>query len=190
MLATGPTILPRHRFTVDEYLAMGGAGILDEDSRVELIDGDVIDMAPIGELHAGEVRYLDRLFQRLLMDRAIVSAQNPIQLSTFDHPQPDIVLLRFRPDLYRRGPVLPTDVLLLIEVADSTLRHDREAKLPRYAAAGIPEVWIVDLNGLRVEVYRRPVDSQYTEAVVYEDDQLVSPQAFPDITIPANDILP
>lgn len=121
--------------------------------------------------------------------RAYIDAQNPIRLSDLDYPQPDVMLLRYVPGMNRRRTITPADVLLLIEVSDASIQHDRPVKLPRYAA-GIPEVRIVDLNGGRVETYLHPAAGRYIESAVHEDDQLVSPSAFPDITIPAKELLP
>jgi Uma2 family endonuclease len=138
-------ILQRHRLNVDEYHRMGRAGILPEDSRVELINGEIIDMAPIGSRHAGSVSQLNALLERATGDAAIVWVQNPIALSDHTEPQPDLALLRPREDFYKTAHPGPGDVLLVIEVADTTLAYDRDIKLPLYARASIPEAWLVDL---------------------------------------------
>jgi len=159
---------------VHEYHQMAEAGIFGEDSRIELIDGDLIDMAPIGQGHAGVVNALAAAFFRACGDHAIVSVQNPIRLDPTSEPQPDVAILRRRADFYVTGDRPgPADVLLLAEVADSSLRYDKTVKLPLYARAGIAEVWIVDLQQRVVEVYRSPSDGSYGEpAKHYAGEQL------------------
>ncbi len=154
-------LLVRHKLTVADIYRMLDAGILHEDSRVELIDGELLDMAPIGSDHATTV---DRLMKALVLacgDRAIVRAQNPVRLDDLNEPQPDFSILRPRPDGYRHGHPGPADVLLLIEVADSSLRFDRRVKLPLYARFGIPEVWIADLQRRVLERHLSPMGSAY-----------------------------
>jgi Uma2 family endonuclease len=177
----------RYRFTVDDYHRMAEAGILHEDDRVELIEGEILQMAPIGGEHAACVNGSARLLIKRLDDRAVVSIQNPIRLSAGSEPEPDLMLLRPRADGYWEGLPGPEDVLLIIEVSDSTLYYDRGTKLPLYAAAGIPEVWIVDLERRRVLVHRRPDGDLYREAIVIDDGSL-SPLAFPDIALPLPEI--
>ncbi len=150
------TQLEPHTFTVEEYHALAEAGVLDEDSRVELIDGIIVAMSPIGAAHITCVNRLGDLFYRLKMENDlnfIVSVQNPLRLGPKQEPEPDLVLLRPMSEV--RVPEA-SDALLVVEVADTTLATDRSVKAPRYAAAGVPEVWIVDLSENRVEVYRRP----------------------------------
>lgn len=144
----------RHRLTVDEYHRMGEAGILHEDSRIELLDGELIDMAPIGSLHAAAVNDVTEQFIREKPVGVIVSIQNPILLDNFSEPQPDIVILRPRSDRYRSALPTAEDVLLLIEIADSSLKYDRDRKIPLYARNGIAEVWILDLSEKVLERYR------------------------------------
>ncbi len=159
------TIAPaRHKLTLHEYHQMGEAGIFGEDNRIELIDGDLIDMAPIGQGHAAVVVALTEALFIACAGRAIVSVQNPVQLDPSSEPQPDVAILRRRADFYATGDRPgPADVLLLIEVADSSLRFDRTVKLPLYARAGIAEVWIVDLQGRVLDAYRHPAGGQYAE---------------------------
>lgn len=169
MSATAHSLARIHRLTVEDYHRMGETGILGPDLRTELIDGEIIEMPPIGHPHAGTVNFLaDRLRDRV-HDRAIVAVQNPIGLDGRSEPLPDIALLRLRPDYYRNGHPGPTDVLLVIEVADSSLRYDREFKLPRYARADIPEVWLVDLGGRQLSVHRSPGPNGYADASVPSD---------------------
>ena len=149
----GQRAINRHRFTVEEYHKMGEAGIFGEDDRVELIDGEVVEMTPIGWRHANCVNDLNMLLVRFAGERYVVSVQNPLTISEHGEPQPDLVLLKRRP--HGRLPA-PGDVALVIEVSDTTLSYDRDVKLPRYGRAGLAEVWIVDLEGRRVELHSAP----------------------------------
>jgi len=153
------------RFSVQDYAKMLESGILDEDDRVELIDGEVRQMSPIGTRHYGIVNSLTYLLVHLVGDTANVSIQNPVQLNDYTEPQPDVAILRWRSDFYREAKPQAADILLLIEVADSSLNYDRNEKLPRYAAAQIPEVWIVDVDEERqvVEQYSMPQGDVYTK---------------------------
>ena len=148
----------QRRFTVDEYYAMACAGILKEDDRIELIDGLIIAMSPVGDPHFDCVNHLNRLLVLRTDPKAIVSVQNPVRLNDYSEPEPDVVLIR--PG--KAGKPGAEDVLLLVEVSDTTLDFDREVKVPRYAAAGISEVWIVALQEERIEVYRKPEPAGYT----------------------------
>ena len=153
-----------HRFTVDEYHRMAEVGLLGEDDRVELLEGEIIDMSPIGSRHAACVNRLTRLLATGLGDRAIVAVQNPVRVSDLSEPQPDLAVLRARDDFYAEQLPGPADVLLLIEVADTSLAFDRHVKVPLYARAGVPEVWVVDLDGEVVEVFRGPGPEGYADA--------------------------
>lgn len=154
---------PRHHWTVAEYHRMGDVGLLNEDSRIELIDGELIEMAPIGSPHGGNVNRFIRLFSRVVGNQAIVAAQNPVALGGYSEPEPDIALLRWRADDYELSHPHPEDVLLLIEVSDSTLRYDRDVKVPLYAKSGIPEVWLLDLQNRQLEIYREPINGEYQQ---------------------------
>jgi Uma2 family endonuclease len=180
---------PKHKLTADEYQRMGEAGILHEDDRVELLDGEIYDMPPIGDGHVGRVNALNFLLGQRLRDRVIVAVQNPIRLSDFSEPQPDIALLRPRADFYGTSKARPEDVLLLIEVAQSSVDYDRVLKLPRYAADGILEVWIVNLVDDRVEVYRDPAGDGYRTRTVHARGESLYPAALPDLTIRVDEIL-
>jgi len=158
-------LLHRHRLTVSDYQRMGEAGILDQNARVELIAGEIIDMAPIGSLHAGTVNRLIRMLERTVGDAAVLSVQNPIVLGPYSEPEPDVALLKPRGDFYTAAHPVPDDVLLIIEVADTTVRYDREVKVPLYASTGIPEVWLIDLARKAVEVYRQPSEHGYREVL-------------------------
>src|SRR5208282_1431106 len=138
--------LAKHRFSVKEYYRMAETGVLRPDARVELLDGEIIDMSPIGPFHGGVTNFLITFFADVARGRWITTAQNPVRLGDLSEPQPDLMLLRPTPDFYRSRHAQPEDVFLLVEISDSSLERDQEEKLPVYARAGIAEVWIVDLN--------------------------------------------
>jgi len=151
----------RHRITVHEYHRMAEVGLLAPDARVELIEGEIIDMAPIGKDHMSIVDQLTRLLVRAVGDDAIVRVQGSVRLSAFSELEPDVVLLKPRADFYRSAFATGADMLLAIEVSDSTLRYDRDVKVPLFARHGVPEVWIVDLQGDRLLVYGALRDGAY-----------------------------
>ena len=183
-------LLTRHRFTVEEYHRMGEAGILPEDNRLELINGDIVVREPIGAYHAGTVARLNRLWTSRLGDRAIVNIQNPVQFPMEDSElQPDVMLLRPREDFYTTGHPQAADVLLLIEVADSTLRLDRRVKIPLYARVGVREVWLVDLTTARLEVHREPLADRYGDVQVLARGERVAPEAFPDVSLDVTELI-
>jgi Uma2 family endonuclease len=182
-------LLTRRRFTVKEYHRMGETGILPEDNRIELICGDIVLREPVGTRHASTVDRLNRLWTSRLGDRAIVRVQNPVQFPREDTElQPDVMLLHPREDFYATRHPEAADVLLLIEVADTTLRLDRRVKIPLYARAGVREVWLVDLTTTRLEVCREPLGDRYGTERVLTRDQRVCPEAFPDLTIDVADL--
>ena len=152
----------RHRLNVDDYYRMAEVGILDAEARVELIEGEIIDMPPPGSPHAAAVHRLTEVFVRAVAGRATVLVQNPVRLSNFSEPQPDIALLKRRDDFYSERHPQPTDVLLIVEVAASSLAYDRNRKLPLYARHGIAEMWLVDLEHRRLSRYRAPQHGAYT----------------------------
>jgi len=176
-------------FTVDTYQRLGELGVLREDERVELVAGQVVAMTPIGPAHWSCVNRLTTLFAPLAGPMATLSVQNPLILETHDAPQPDIAVLQPRADGYRAKRPGPADVLLVIEVADSSLVYDRDVKIPRYARAGIPDVWLVDLTGERIEVFRDPVAGTYADVRRAARDAVLSPLRFPNLRIPVADIL-
>lgn len=174
--------IPRpHCYTVAEYHRMGESGIFLPDARVELIDGEIIDMTPIGSRHAGIVKRLIRVFSRAVGDGAIVAAQDPISLGDFSEPQPDLALLRFREDFYARSHPRPEEILLVVEVSDATLQYDREVKLPLYARAGIPEAWLVDVDAGALEIHRRPSGGRYVEQERFGNPEKVEVSSLPGI---------
>ncbi len=179
----------KRRFTQEEYQRMAEAGILSEDDRVELIEGEIVQMTPIGRRHAACVARLTHLFSTVVEGRAIVWVQNPILLTPDSEPQPDVVLLRPRADFYKEADARPNDVLLLVEVADASAGYDRTVKLPLYARAGVREVWLVDLQGESVEVHRQPAASGYQDVRQLQRGGSVTAEAFPDLRFSASDIL-
>ena len=181
--------LPRRRFTVAEYHQMAQAGILGEDDRVELIEGEIVEMPPIGDRHAASVDRLTERFVQRFSDAAIVRVQNPVRLGEHSEPQPDLALLRRRADFYASGHPAPPDVLLLVEVADTSAEFDRRVKVPLYARGGIPEVWLVDLEEEAIEIHRRPSAQGYQEVKVQGRGQTISPGAFPELAINMEEIL-
>lgn len=154
----------RHRITVDEYYRMAEVGLLAPDARVELIEGEIIDMPPIGPDHGSVVDRLNHLLVPAVGERAIVRVQGAVRLSRMSEPQPDVALLVPRTDYYRAGHPSGENTYLVIEVSDSTLRYDRDVKVPLYARHGVPEVWIVDLQNNRLLLWRSPADGKYAEA--------------------------
>ncbi|HEU4439534.1 MAG TPA: Uma2 family endonuclease [Methylomirabilota bacterium] len=180
--------LTRRLFSVDEYLKMIDVGILGRADHVELIDGDILQMAPIGPSHASCVTMLTRRLVIGVGDRGLVAPQLTLPLDARSAPEPDLTVLRPREVPYRETWALPRDVLLLIEVSDTSPRHDREVKLPLYARAGIQELWIVDVAGERVLVHREPHDAGYAAMRAHGRDATVAPLAFPDLHVSVEEI--
>ncbi|GIK55132.1 MAG: hypothetical protein BroJett015_07950 [Chloroflexota bacterium] len=179
----------RHLISVERYDQMIAAGIIQEDERLELLGGEIIEMSPIGIPHAACVKRLNRLFSRKLDEQVIIGVQDPIHIDQYSEPQPDIVVLNLRDDYYAGGHPEPEDILLLVEVADTSLAYDREEKLPRYAQAGIVEVWIVNLIEQQIEVYLRPSPQGYQQTAIFNGKQTVIPVAFPQLTLKVSQIL-
>jgi hypothetical protein len=178
------------RFTVEEYDRLGEAGILGEDDRVELIEGEIIEMVPIGSPHSGQVNRLTSLFSQELVGRAVVGVQNPVRLDRYSEPQPDLALLRPRADFYAEAHPGPSDVLLLVEVADHSAAYDRAIKAPLYAHSGIPELWLVVLPERVVEVYREPSPDGYRDVRPFRAGEVLSPLAFPEVTVDVGNLFP
>ncbi len=183
------SVLTKHRFTVEEYYRMAETGVLKPDARVELLDGEIVDMAPIGSFHGGTTNRLVRIFSKLSKDRWLVSAQNPVRLNKHSEPQPDLMLLKPSPDDYTSRHPGPEDVFLLIEVADSSLGYDRADKLPAYGRAGLREVWILNLADQVIEVYREPHFAGYSAMQTLRAGDKVQPLAFPDVVVDAAELL-
>jgi Uma2 family endonuclease len=183
MSARAENTYRRHRLTVADYHRMGEAGVFAHDARVELIEGEVIDMAPIGSRHAGTVSFLIARFGACLGEHGIVWPQNPVVLDLHSEPQPDLAILRPRGDFYRLSHPRPNDVLLLIEVSEATLRYDQEVKLRLYARAGVPEVWIVDLESSVLLIYTKPAGEEYGERQELGAPGVLAPSALPEAAI-------
>ncbi len=187
----GPQAIKQHRFTVEEYHKMGEAGIFSEDDRVELIDGEVVEMTPIGWRHMWCVRRLIRLLAGFAETssgvRYEVDAQNPIALGEHGEPQPDLVLLLDPPVGRLPGP---GDVALVVEVADASLAFDRNVKLTRYSEAGIPEAWLIDLNADRFEVHSEPASDGYRRTARYGRGERVESATLPNLALDVDEALP
>lgn len=181
-----PAEIKRHRFTIEEYHKMAEVGLLSENDRVELIDGEIVEMTPIGWRHANCVNDLTMLLARFAGDRYVVSVQNPLTISEHAELQPDLVLLKRRPRERLPGP---DDVALVIEVSDTTLAYDRDVKLPRYAQAGIPEVWIVDLMGRRVESHAAPSAEGYRVSREFGSGEQAHSGSVESLSLPVDEIL-
>ena len=180
----------RHRFTVDDYYRMAEAGILSWGDRVELIEGVIVDMTPIGVRHAQCVDRLNMLLSSTLSGKAIVRVQSRIHLDEHSEPQPDLTLLKLRDYSCDTRHPGPDDVLLLVEVSDTTLTVDQKAKLPLYARASIPEVWIVNLQQDRVEVYAQPERGAYKMVQPAARGQSMPIPTIPTASLQVEDILP
>ncbi|MBI2864712.1 MAG: Uma2 family endonuclease [Chloroflexi bacterium] len=179
----------RRWFTVEEYHRMAEAGILGEDDRVELIEGEVMQMTPIGRRHASCLARLSELFYGAMRGAAIVWPQNPVDLGEYSEPEPDLAILRRQPDFYLSGHPTPADVYLLIEICDSSVEPDRRVKVPLYARGGIAEVWLIDLEQETITVYHDPSSGGYRTARVARRGEQIAPSAFPDRPLPVSDIL-
>lgn len=158
----------KHYFTVSEYERMGETGIFPPDARVELIEGEIIEISPIGSRHAACVELVAEMIRDAVSGEFLVRTQNPIVLDDFSEPQPDLAVLQFRPDRYRSAHPRPGDILLIIEVADTTVHYDRHVKMPLYARAGIPEALLFNLPEDRLEYFARP------EAGVYQVKEIIN----------------
>ena len=172
---------PRRLFTIDEYHRMAEAGVFAPEERVELIEGEILEMSPIGPRHAGCVINANRLFVTRLGDRAVVSPQNPVVIRPRSEPQPDLLVLRPRAVSYSREHPNPEDVLLAVEVADTTVRFDRLVKARLYSRAAIAEFWLLLTQECALEIYRLPGPDGYTEVTRLDGEAVVSPLAFPDV---------
>ena len=174
---------------MDEYYAMAEVGILDRGERVELIDGEIITMSLIGSEHAASVDVGTHFLIPAVRDRSSVRVRGHVRLDDYNQPEPDLMLLKWHDDFYRHSAPGPDDVLLIVEVSDTTLSHDRNVKLPLYARFEIPEVWIANIPARVVEVYKDPVEGEYTTSRVYSPGETVSPAAFDDVEIPVSQFI-
>jgi Uma2 family endonuclease len=182
------TVIKR-RFTVDEYYRMAEVGILSRRDRVELIDGEIVVMSPIGSRHAACVSSANRALINAAGDDAIVQPQGPVRLDLYYEPEPDLALLRARGDFYASRHPGPGDVLLIIEVADSSLEYDRDVKGPAYAAAGIPEYWLADLNANVVWRHSLPERGAYQSVEQFRRGQSITPRLLPTCAVPVDAFL-
>ena len=178
------------KFTVAEYYRMAEAGILKPDERVELIEGEIIVMPPIGPEHAGDVNRLNRLFSRQEDSGFIVHIQNPVHLEDGSEPEPDVALLRNREDFYSNAHPTPADVLLVIEVADSSLEYDRNVKAQLYGRNNIPETWIKNLPDDCIERFTEPGPEGYGQHTIHRRGETVTPVSLPDLELAVEDLLP
>ncbi len=178
-----------HKFDVKQYHRMGETGILNPEYHLELIEGEVVVMSPIGLKHMVTINRLNRFLGKRVGDRGILSIQNPIRLNDYSEPQPDVVILRLQDDMYAGKFPEAEDVLLLIEVADSSLKSDREVKLPLYAKHQIPDVWIANLESDVLEIYRQPENGIFSQKIVIsQKDKQFLPLAFSDLFLTLSDI--
>jgi Uma2 family endonuclease len=182
--------LARRHFTVDDFARMVEAGILTEDDRVELIDGEILEMSPIGSAHAACVKLLNSILSQRSSGRYIVSVQDPIVLTNSTEPEPDIALLRHRRDYYAKALPRARDTYLVIEVADSSVDYDRDVKIPLYATSGIKEAWLVDLNSDLVEVYDRARGGIYQRCRRFGRGEVVESRFVGQPSLNINDLLP
>lgn len=189
MAVTVSTQTPtRYRFTTQEYERMGEIGILGEDDRVELINGEIIQMSALGNKHVRCVNRINRLLVPALSEQAIVSIQNPVVIPEHNEPEPDVAVLKPEAENRDSNP-MSEDVLVLIEVSDTTLAYDRDVKLPIYARAGIPETLIADLNGQVVVRHTEPDDQGYRATKTFRRGDSIEFTMLPSLTISVDDIL-
>lgn len=179
----------KKHFSIEDYYRMAAAGVLREDDRVELIEGEIIEMSPIGSRHAACVGRLTRLLGQRGGDRAIVWVQNPVEINDYSEPVPDVTLLKWRDDFYAQAKPVPDDVLLIVEVSDSTINYDRKVKTPLYARAGVPEMWLVNLPEELIEVYTRPADGAFQETRLVRRGESLSVASAGGLTVEAESIL-
>lgn len=183
-----PTGVGVYRLTVNAYHRMIDAGIFDKDDHVELIDGELRTMSPINASHAGKNKRLNRLFSVRVGERALVAVQDPLTLPEHSEPEPDLMLLRPRNDYYEGTNPTPEDVLLVVEVSDSSLRYDLETKVPLYASHGIPEIWLIDLRNRRLLVYRDPGPEGYRQVLIPDMSQTLAPVSLPGVEIQSSEL--
>jgi Uma2 family endonuclease len=180
----------RRLFNVDEYYRMAQAGVFAENARIELIEGEILEMASVGGRHIGAIMALTELWILAAAGRFRVSIKNPLRLNDWSEPEPDVVLLRHRPDKYRSGDQPSArDAVLVVEVADSSLQYDMRVKLPLYARHGIAEYWIVDLEAATITVCRSPTHDGYDDIETYKENEQIEPLALPGFLIGVADVV-
>jgi Uma2 family endonuclease len=161
------TAVVKRLINVEEYYKMAEVGILKPDDRLELINGEIFKMSPIGSNHAGIVNKLGSLLNELFKNIAVIGVQNPVRFDINNEPEPDVSLLKYQSDFYKSAHPIPADVLAIIEVSGSSIRFDKEVKAPLYALHSIPEYWIIDLGNNRIEVLSKPNKGIYTEIQIF-----------------------
>lgn len=181
--------LDKYSFTAEEFERLGEAGILRQDARLELIDGEIFEMSPIGSSHAARVNFLSMLLNRVFGASHIIATQNPIRLGDFSEPQPDVSLLRRRDDYYGDGHPTPADALLVVEVADTTVIKDRTVKLPLYARVSIAEAWLVNIPEEVVEIYSDPAEGTYRRAEVFGRGEEARSHTLDGLAVNVNELL-
>jgi Uma2 family endonuclease len=190
MSTASPIASTLHRFTREQYYRMAESGVLREEDRVELLNGEVTDMSPIGLRHAGTVRWLRIHFGPLTDGRAVVGVRDPVVLNEWNEPEPDVWLAAHRTDLYSTGHPTATDLLLVVEVADTTLEKDRQIKIPLYAAVGVREVWLVDLVADSLHVFRDPAAGEFRDIREWKRGETTAPLAFPELLLRVDELFP
>jgi Uma2 family endonuclease len=182
-------MIVHHAFSVEEWHRMGEVGLFGEEARLELLDGEIIEMAPIGSRHAGTVNRLTRLLVTAVGERAVVAVQNPVLLDPRSEPQPDVALLTPRSDDYTAAHAEPSEILLLIEVSETTLAYDRDRKAPYYAGAGIRECWIVDLTSNTILVGRAPCPAGYEDVQTVRRGDVLAVPGLDGVSVDVSDVL-
>jgi Uma2 family endonuclease len=180
--------LPRPRVSVEEYYRMAEVGLLAPDARTELIEGEVIEMAPMGSPHAGRVSQLSHLIFPALGNSGLMRVQLPVHLDDYSEPMPDLAVVRPRKDFYSSRHPGSADTLLIVEVSDSSLRFDRDVKVPLYSRHQVPEVWLLDLSHDRIHFFRAPRDGTYTDVSFADDTKSVALSALPEITVDLSEL--
>lgn len=175
--------LPRHKLQITQFYQMWAAGVFGPIDRIELLKGELIDMPLIGPAHSGKTNQLTCLLSQAVGNTAIVSVQNPVRLSEDSEPQPDLAILRWREDFYATTHPQPQDILLIVEIADTTASVDRTYKIPLYAQYDIPEVWLLDLQKRQLEIYRQPEADHYRYILIPKRDETVNLLLLPNITL-------
>ncbi|HEY5757061.1 MAG TPA: Uma2 family endonuclease [Steroidobacter sp.] len=178
----------KHRLTVDEYYRMAEVGLLAPDARVELIDGEIVDMPPIGSRHCGTVELLQYRFVQALGGAAWVSGPRTLVLGQYDAPEPDLMLLRPRADFYRRAHPTPREILLLVEVSDSTWSYDREVKAPLYARHGVSNFWIANVRKKELHCFSDPHLGDFPEVVTFTDTSSIPVKSLGDASVDLTDL--
>ncbi len=181
--------LNKHHFTVADFNFLSDGGKFKPDDRLELIEGEIYEMSPIGSLHARCVNFLNSVLTKILAGESIVSVQNPVIVNDFNQPQPDLAVLRRQEDFYKDSLPAATDVLIVIEVSDSSVQLDRNVKFPKYASAKIPEAWLIDLVADRIEVHFGPKDETYGTVKIYQRGEEITSETMPEIKFKVDDIL-